>query len=92
MWTSIKPSSTSAPMSAEASRLRPPAKASHCHRELQSASDSIRLDYRLRPLFPTYAQPRGNDKASAMLMKRLRTVIQDKKITMHSLRHRIECF
>jgi hypothetical protein len=44
------------------------------------------------PIFPTYAQPRGNDKASAMLMNQLCTVIQDKKITMHSLRHRIECF
>jgi integrase len=42
------------------------------------------------PIFPTYAQPRGNDKASAMLMKRLRTVIPDKKITMHSLRHRMK--
>jgi integrase len=42
------------------------------------------------PIFPVYAQPRGNDKASAMLMKRLRTVIPDKKITMHSLRHRMK--
>jgi len=42
------------------------------------------------PIFPAYAQPRGNDKASAMLMKRLRTVITDKKITMHSLRHRMK--
>jgi integrase len=31
-----------------------------------------------------------NDKASAMLMKRLRTVIPDKKITTHSLRHRMK--
>jgi integrase len=43
-----------------------------------------------RPHLCTYAQPRGNDKASAMLMKRLRTVITDKKITMHSLRHRMK--
>lgn len=42
------------------------------------------------PVFPIYVQPRGNDKASAMLMKRLRTVITDKKITMHSLRHRMK--
>ena len=42
------------------------------------------------PIFPAYAKPRGNDKASAMLMKRLRTVITDKKITMHSLRHRMK--
>jgi integrase len=42
------------------------------------------------PIFPPYAKPRGNDSASAMLMKRLRTVIADKKITMHSLRHRMK--
>ena len=42
------------------------------------------------PIFPAYAKPRGNDSASAMLMKRLRTVITDKKIAMHSLRHRMK--
>ncbi|MDA1287520.1 MAG: integrase, partial [Proteobacteria bacterium] len=42
------------------------------------------------PIFPAYAKPRGNDSASAMLMKRLRTVITDKKVTMHSLRHRMK--
>jgi integrase len=42
------------------------------------------------PLFPKYARPRGSDAASAMLMKRLRTQISDKKITMHSLRHRMK--
>ena len=41
------------------------------------------------PLFPNYAKDRGADSCSAMLMKRLRTVITDKKLTMHSLRHRI---
>jgi integrase len=41
------------------------------------------------PIFPAYAKPRGNDSASAMLMKRLRIVITDKKITMHSLRYRM---
>ena len=35
-------------------------------------------------------QPRGSDNTSAMLMKRLRTVITDKKLTMHSMRHRIK--
>ena len=43
-----------------------------------------------RPHLPAYAQPRGSDNASAMLMKRLRTVITDKKLTMHSLRHRMK--
>lgn len=41
-------------------------------------------------LFPAYARPRGSDAASAMLMKRLRTQITDKKVTIHSLRHRMK--
>jgi integrase len=41
-------------------------------------------------IFPNYARPRGNDAASAMLMKRLRRAITDKKLTMHSLRHRMK--
>jgi integrase len=42
------------------------------------------------PLFSRYARKRGNDACSAMLMKRLRTVITDKKLTIHSLRHRMK--
>ena len=42
------------------------------------------------PIFPRYAQERGNDRASAMLMKRLRGQITDKKKTIHSLRHRMK--
>lgn len=42
------------------------------------------------PIFPSYARPRGNDSASAMMMRRLRGVIEDKKITLHSLRHRMK--
>ena len=42
------------------------------------------------PLFPRYAKERGGDNCSAMLMKRFRTVITDKKLTMHSLRHRMK--
>ena len=41
-------------------------------------------------IFPRYAQPRGSDAASAIMMKRLRTVITDRKLTMHSLRHRMK--
>ena len=41
-------------------------------------------------IFPKYARPRGSDAASAMLMKRLRTVITDRKLTMHSPRHRMK--
>ena len=39
---------------------------------------------------PRYAHPRGSDAASAMMMKRPRTVITHKKLTMHSLRHRMK--
>ncbi|MDA9899502.1 tyrosine-type recombinase/integrase [Planktomarina temperata] len=42
------------------------------------------------PLFDRYTKERGADSCSAMLMKRLRTVITDKKLTMHSLRHRMK--
>ena len=42
------------------------------------------------PIVPGFAKPRGNDAASAMLMKRLRKTITDKKVTMHSLRHRMK--
>ena len=42
------------------------------------------------PLFPQYAKERGEDNCSAMLMKRLRTIITDKKLTTHSLRHRMK--
>ena len=42
------------------------------------------------PLFGDYARPRGNDAASAMLMKRLRQTISDPKVTIHSLRHRMK--
>jgi len=41
-------------------------------------------------IFPKYARLRGSDAASAMMMKRLRTVITDRKLTMHSLRHRMK--
>ena len=41
-------------------------------------------------MFERYAKDRGMDNCSQMLMKRLRTVITDKKLTMHSLRHRMK--
>ena len=41
-------------------------------------------------IFPRYARPRGSDAASAMMMKRLRMLITDRKLTMHSLRHRMK--
>ena len=41
-------------------------------------------------LFPKYARPCSSDAASAMMMKRLRTVITDRKLTMHSMRHQMK--
>ena len=41
------------------------------------------------PILANYARPRGSDAASAMLMKRLRTQIIDRKVTIYSLRHRM---
>lgn len=42
------------------------------------------------PIFEQYARPRGSDAASGMLMKRLRLVVGDPKVTTHSLRHRMK--
>ncbi|QPC92602.1 tyrosine-type recombinase/integrase [Mesorhizobium sp. INR15] len=41
-------------------------------------------------LFGRYAGPRKSETASAALMKRLRTVVTEKKKTIHSLRHRMK--
>ncbi|MER9628926.1 tyrosine-type recombinase/integrase [Mesorhizobium sp. M0296] len=42
------------------------------------------------PLFSRYAGPRKSETASAALMKRLRTVVPERKKTIHSLRHRMK--
>ena len=47
------------------------------------ASDTARM-------FPQYARERGSDAASATMMKRLRRKIADKKVSLHSLRHRMK--
>lgn len=41
-------------------------------------------------LFKKYATGRGADSASQILMKHIRTVIEDRKVTNHSLRHAME--
>lgn len=41
-------------------------------------------------LFPRYGRLRGADAASAILMKHIREVTKDRKIVVHSLRHRME--
>lgn len=41
-------------------------------------------------LFPRYGRLRGADAASAILMKHVRSVTDERKVVVHSLRHRIE--
>jgi len=38
-------------------------------------------------VFTRYAKPRGSDSCSQTMMKRLRKIITDKRITLHSARH-----
>ena len=63
------PSERAVPLSPEAKKV------------LQSLITNLDPD---APVFERYARPRGMDSASAMMMKRLRTVITDRKLTMHS--------
>ena len=42
------------------------------------------------PIFEAYGRPRGSDAASGMLMKHLRQVVEDPKVTIHSIRHRMK--
>jgi integrase len=42
------------------------------------------------PIFERYGRPRGSDAASGMLMKHLRLVVEDSKVTIHSIRHRMK--
>jgi len=43
-----------------------------------------------QPLFPKYARANGNTALSAILMKHLRVVVQDKQKSIHSLRHKMK--
>ena len=54
------------------------------------AAEALQERRQSTEIFPKYAHPRASDTASAMIMKRLRTVITDRKITMHSQRHRMK--
>ncbi|MBY5658301.1 tyrosine-type recombinase/integrase [Rhizobium leguminosarum] len=42
------------------------------------------------PLFPLYGRDRGGDAVSAALMKHVRKVVTDPKVTVHSLRHNMQ--
>jgi integrase len=54
---------------------------------LAAAKDAIKDCEATSPLLARYAVPRGSDRASAALMKRVRAVVRDPKVTVHSLRH-----
>jgi integrase len=76
-WRTLKTNNSqrSVPLSQEAARL---------------LKDLTKGKAAEEPVFERYAKDRGMDNCSQMLMKRLRTVITDKKLTMHSLRHRMK--
>ena len=42
------------------------------------------------PIFPDFAKRRGNDSASSRMMKLFRKSITDKRLSTHSLRHRMK--
>ena len=58
-----------------------------CRESLETIMPGLPLT---APIFEKYARPRGSDAASAMLMKHLRKVVEDPKVTIHSLRHRMK--
>lgn len=57
---------------------------------LDAARESVSLPGRSGPAFPSYGRYRGSDAASAILMKHLREITNDKKHVVHSLRHRMK--
>ena len=54
------------------------------------AAEALQERRQSTEIFPKYARPRASDTASAMIMKRLRTVITDRKNTTHSQRHQMK--
>ena len=57
---------------------------------LQAAKDALKAAGSSDKLFPAYGVERGNDNASAALMKHVREVVADPKVTNHSTRHLME--
>ena len=56
---------------------------------LEAAKKALALGGKSDGLFVRYYKPRGNDFASAAILKHLRKLTIDSKITTHSLRHRM---
>lgn len=52
----------------------------------KEALDGVGIE---EPVFPRYARDRGADAASAALMKAVRAETNDKRLTVHGLRHRV---
>lgn len=57
---------------------------------LKAARDAVKAAGKGPALFPRYGRLRGADAASQILMKHVRTITDDPKIVVHSLRHRME--
>lgn len=56
---------------------------------LKAATEAVEGVAQGTPLFARYARPRGADGASAALMKAVRAETDDKRFTVHGLRHRV---
>jgi integrase len=52
-----------------------------------AAKEALSVGSDQEQLFERYCRPRGSDAASAALMKQVRSVVTDPKVTVHSLRH-----
>ncbi|MGY3328878.1 integrase [Mesorhizobium sp. USDA 4775] len=57
---------------------------------LKAAREAVKAAGNGPALFSRYGRVRGADAASAILMKHVRAVTEDRKIVVHSLRHRME--
>ncbi|UVK36840.1 tyrosine-type recombinase/integrase [Mesorhizobium sp. AR10] len=57
---------------------------------LQAAREAVKAAGNSKMLFARYGHEGGGDKASAALGKHVRAAVTDRKVTTHSLRHRME--
>jgi integrase len=57
---------------------------------LAAAKASVKAAGKSATLFPSYGRERGGDNASAALMRHVREVTTDAKVTVHSARHLME--
>ncbi len=60
------------------------------HRSLRAAQKAVANRENVSadsPLWPAYGRPRGADSASQVLIKHLRTITNDNRLTVHSTRH-----